>query len=99
MIHLYSDNRNSDAFLRSTSTLEGISLPIVPKCNISSTLPLKVKQYKSEICGKTLAQFIQGSDGCTISGNIQGQVGWGSEQPNIVKEVPAYCREVGLDHL
>lgn len=96
MIHLYSDNRNSDALLSSTKTLEDISLPIVPKYNIRSTLPLKVKQYKScsEVCGETLEQFIQGGDGCPTSGNIHCQVGWGSEQLNLVKDIPANCTEV-----
>ena len=32
-------------------------------------------------------------------GNIQGQVKWGSEQPGLVEDVPAYCRVVGLDDL
>ena len=30
-----------------------------------------------------------------IPGNIPGQVGWGSEQPDLVEDVPAHCR--GLD--
>ena len=29
---------------------------------------------------------------CPIPGNIQGQVGWGSEQPDLVEDVPAHCR-------
>jgi len=28
-----------------------------------------------------------------IPGNFQGQVGWGSEQPDLVEDVPVYCRE------
>jgi len=32
-------------------------------------------------------------------GNIPGQVGWGSEQPDLVEDVPAYCRGAGLDGL
>ena len=34
-----------------------------------------------------------------IPGNIQGQVGRGSEHPDLVEDVPAHCREVGLDDL
>jgi len=30
---------------------------------------------------------------------IQGQVGRGSEQPDLVEDVPAHCRGVGLDDL
>jgi len=33
------------------------------------------------------------------TGNIQGQVGQGSEQPGLVLDVPAHCRRVGLDNL
>jgi len=36
---------------------------------------------------------------CPTSGNIQGQVGRGSEQPGLVEDVPAHCRGVGLDDL
>ena len=32
-----------------------------------------------------------------IPGTIQGQVGRGSEQPDLVEDVPAFCRRVGLD--
>ena len=34
-----------------------------------------------------------------MPGNIPGQVGWGSEQPDVVEDVPAHCREAGLDDL
>jgi len=34
-----------------------------------------------------------------IPGNIQEQVGQGSEQPDLVSGVPARCRGVGLDDL
>jgi len=37
--------------------------------------------------------------GCPIIGSIQGQVGWGSEQPDLVKDVPAQDRRVGLNDL
>ena len=49
--------------------------------------------------GETLEQVAQ--RGCTrpIPGNIQGQVGQGSEQPDLVADVPAHCRGVGLDDL
>jgi len=41
----------------------------------------------------TLEQVVQGSGRCLIPGNIQGQVGWGSEKPDLVVDVPAHCRE------
>lgn len=36
-------------------------------------------------------------DGCSILGNTQGQVGQGSEQPDLVKDVLPCYRGVGLD--
>ena len=35
----------------------------------------------------------------SISGSIQGQAGWGSEQPGLVGGVPAYSRGLELDDL
>jgi len=49
--------------------------------------------------GETLEHVAQRSSGGPIPGNIQGQVGRGSEQRGLVKDVPAYCRGVGLDDL
>jgi len=31
--------------------------------------------------------------------NTEGQVGWASEQPGLVEDVPSQCRGVGLDDL
>jgi len=36
---------------------------------------------------------------CMMNRNIQGQVEWGSEQPDLVEDVPAHCRGVGLHDL
>ena len=43
---------------------------------------------------ETLAQVAQRGSGCPIPGKIQGQVGWGSEQPDPVEDVSAHCREL-----
>ena len=60
-------------------------------------------RYKEEIFynegGETLEQVAQRGDSCPIPGNLQRQVGWRSEQPDLVEDVPAYCRGVGLDDL
>lgn len=45
---------------------------------------------------KTLEPIIQESGGCPIAGNIQGQVGCGYD---LFQDVPAHCREAGLDDL
>ena len=37
--------------------------------------------------------------GCPLPGSVQGQAGWGFEQPDLVKDVPAHDRRVGLDDL
>jgi len=49
--------------------------------------------------GGTLVQVAQRGGRCPIPGNIQGQVGRGSEQPDLAEDVPAYGRGVGLDDL
>ena len=35
------------------------------------------------------------SNGGDIQGNVQGEVGWGSEQPDLAEDVPAHRRGVG----
>ena len=49
--------------------------------------------------GETLERVAQRGGRCPIPGNLQGQAGWGSEQPDLVEDVPAHCRGVGLDDL
>lgn len=44
--------------------------------------------------GETPEEVAQGVSRCPITGNIQGQVGLGSEQPHVFEDVP-----VGLDEL
>jgi len=46
-----------------------------------------------------LEQVAQRSDGCPVSGDMQGQAGQGSEQPDLAVGVPVQCRGVGLDDL
>jgi len=46
-----------------------------------------------------LARLAQRGGRCPIPGNIQGQVGWGSEQPDVVEDVPAHCSGVGLHNV
>ena len=48
---------------------------------------------------EALEQVPQRGGRCPIPGNIQGQVGWASEIPNLVEDFPAHCRGVGLDDL
>ena len=56
-------------------------------------LDLRKKFFYNE-GGETLEQVAQLGNGGPVPGNIQGQVGWGSEQPDVVKDVPAYCRRL-----
>jgi len=44
-----------------------------------------------------LERIVQRGGKCPVPGNIQGQVGQVSEQPDLVEDVPAHCRGVGLD--
>jgi len=54
--------------------------------------------FYNEGC-ETLERVDQRGGRRLIPGNIQGQVGRGSEQPDLVEDVPAHCRGVGLDDL
>ena len=60
-------------------------------------------RYKEEIFytegGETLARVAQRGCRCPIPGNIPGQIGRGSEHPDLVEDVPGHCRGVGLDDL
>ena len=47
--------------------------------------------------GETVEQASRRGGRCPIPGNIQGQAGQGSEQPNLVVDSPAYCR--GIDKI
>jgi len=44
--------------------------------------------------GEVLARVAQRGGGCPIPGNVQGHVGWGSERPDPVEDVPAHGRGV-----
>ena len=46
-----------------------------------------------------LAQAAQRDCGCPIPGGAQGQVGWGSGQPDLVGVSPACGRGLELDDL
>ena len=46
---------------------------------------------------ETLEQVAQGDCGCPIPESIQGQAGWGCEQPGLEGSVPAYSRGLELD--
>jgi len=54
----------------------------------------KEEIFYSEGC-EILERVAQRGSGGPIPGNIPGQVGWASEQPDVVKDVPAHCRGVG----
>ena len=49
--------------------------------------------------GETLEQVAHRGGGSCVSGDIQGEAGGGSEQPNLAISVPVHCRGVGLDDL
>ena len=49
--------------------------------------------------GEVLKQAAQRRCGCPLPGSVQGQVGWGSEQPDVAKDVPTHGRGDGLDDL
>jgi len=60
-------------------------------------------RYKEEILhyesGETLEQVAQRSCGCPVPGNVQGQVGRGFEQPDLMEVVAAHGKVVGTRSL
>jgi len=56
-------------------------------------------RYKKDILacegGEALAQVAQRSCGCPLPGSVQGQAGWGFEQPGLVEGVPNYGSGAG----
>ena len=55
---------------------------------------------QKEICfsegGETLELITQRSIGYPIIGSVQGHIGWGLEQPDLVKDFPAHVRGLEL---
>jgi len=45
--------------------------------------------------GEAREQVAQRSCGCPLPGSVQGQVGWGFEQPGLVEGLTAHVRVVG----
>ena len=45
--------------------------------------------------GETLDRVAPRGSGGHVPRRIEGQVGWGSEQPDLVEDVPAHCRGFG----
>jgi len=56
-------------------------------------------RYKREILHYTgceaLEQVAQRSYGCPFPGSVQGQIGWGFEQPELVEGAPTHSGEAG----
>ena len=67
------------------------------KQDICRTFQMALNIYSEG--GEKLAQVAQRGGRCPIPGNIQGQVGRGSEQPDLVGNVSAHGMGVGLDGL
>ena len=40
-------------------------------------------------------QVAQRGSGCPLTGSVQGQVGWGFEQPGVVEGIPAHVKVFG----
>ena len=49
--------------------------------------------------GEALEGLAQRGCGCSLPGSVQGQAGWGFEQPGLVEGVPAHGRGLELDDL
>lgn len=56
-----------------------------------SALYIKKDIFEDED-GEALKEVVQTDAGCPIPGNIQDQDGLGSEHPDLLEDVTAYCR-------
>ena len=67
----------------------------------SSSLPvfylISILCVRDIVCA--IEQVAQRSCGCPLPGSVQGQAGWGFEQPGLGEGVPAHGRGVRLDDL
>lgn len=54
----------------------------------------KKKKKKRRKGGEALEQVTQRGGGCPLLGDIQGQAGEGSEQPDLAADFPVHCRGV-----
>jgi len=63
--------------------------------------PWRVQVRTTEQTGAAdgIVLVAQRGGGCPVPGNVQGQVGWSSEQPGLVGDIPAHCEGAGLDDL
>ena len=63
--------------------------------------PWRVQVRTTEQTGAAdgIVLVAQRGGGCPVPGNVQGQVGWSSEQPGLVETVPTHGRGLELDDL
>jgi len=61
---------------------------LLHKCRKYAKIQAEFQQSLSENCGQWLS-------GCSFSGGVHGQAGWGFELPGLEAGVPAYSRRVG----
>jgi len=94
-------------YLRGAYRKDGENIFSRACCNRTRSNSFKLREGRFQVDirnffakgGKTLEWVAQRSSRGPIPGNIQGQVGWRSEQPGLVEDVPAHYRGVGLDAL
>ena len=77
----------------------GLSKTTINSYSISDKIVIKhfilLGQENELVTDEALEQVAQRGCGCPIPGSVQGQVGWGFEQPGLVEGVPAHGRGVG----
>jgi len=74
---------------------EGLFTRVCSDRTTGNGFKLKVGGFRLDIRKETLEQVAQRSRDCPLPGSVQGWVGWSSEQPGLVEDVPAHGRGVG----
>jgi len=102
ILHLYSHLESRVQLWRlqhrkDTDLLEWVQRKVTKMIRGLEHLSCEEIFYRED--GETLEQAAQRGSGGPIPRNIQGQVGQGSEQPDLVENVPAHCGGGGLDDL
>lgn len=83
------------SFLECLSSLKAGVLGSDVKLNVGRCDAVDITKKFLLWGGEALEQDAQRDCGCPVPGSVQGEVGWGFEQPDLAEGVPAYDWKIG----